>query len=74
VATAIRPATAETLRPELSEFPRAEFIAAFERNDLGVFAMFIEARPQNQIRSAQAPHRDEQPILVIERKKSGQCE
>jgi hypothetical protein len=45
VATAIRPATAETLRPELSDFPPTEFIAAFERNDLGVLALFIEARP-----------------------------
>jgi hypothetical protein len=29
----------------LSDVSPTEFTAAFERNDLGVFALFIEARP-----------------------------
>jgi hypothetical protein len=36
--------------------------------------MFIGARPQNQIQSAHAPRSDEQLMLVIERKKSGQSD
>jgi hypothetical protein len=53
-ATAIRPATAVTFRPErLSDFSLAEFIAAFERSDLGVFALFIHS-PQTKIQSAHA--------------------
>jgi hypothetical protein len=34
----------------------------------------MEARPQSQIQSAHAPHSDEQLMLVIERKNSGQSD
>jgi hypothetical protein len=58
----------------LSDVSPTEPIVAFERNDLGIFAVFIEARPQNQIQSARAPRSDERLMLVIERKKSGQSD
>jgi hypothetical protein len=44
----------------LSNVSPTEFIAAFKRSDPGLFALFIEVRPQNQIESAHAPHSDEQ--------------
>jgi hypothetical protein len=37
----------------ISDLSLTEFIAAFERNDLGVFALFMLLAP-NQIRSAHA--------------------
>jgi len=49
-ATAIRPATAETFRPELlSNFSSTELIVAIERNDLGAFASPIPFAPLNSI-------------------------
>jgi hypothetical protein len=58
----------------LSDVSLTEPIVAFERNDLGIFAIFMEARPQSQIQSAHAPRSDEQLMLVIERKNSGQSD
>jgi hypothetical protein len=55
-ATAIIPATAETFRPEqLSNFSLTEFIAALERSDLGVFALFIPRAP-TEFQIADAVH------------------
>jgi hypothetical protein len=74
VATAISPATAETLRPEMSDLSSTEVIAAFERNDLGGFAMFIEARPQTTLDLLENPIATSSACLDIECEKSGQCE
>jgi hypothetical protein len=57
----------------LSDFSLAEFIAAFERSDLGVFALFIHS-PQTKFNMLTHVVCDERPHVVIERKKSGQCE
>jgi hypothetical protein len=57
VATAIRLATAETFRPEwFSNVSLIEFNAAYERNELGIFAVFILNAPLDQNSICSTPH------------------
>ena len=58
----------------MSDLPSTEFIAAFERNDLGAFAMFIVARPQTTLDLLEHPITTSSTCLDIECEKSGQRE
>jgi hypothetical protein len=58
----------------LSVVSLTEFNAAFERSDLGVFALFIPLAPEPKFDLLMWTIHMSARMLVIEREKSGQCE